>query len=101
MDLEATLLQFLQARYFDNVRVPSSIPCHLFLGCSDSIMGLHTPEGRNRYEGHARKLIPHAVTHYYDIDHFGRGPGREPLIEVMADVCEQSEAAADHAPIEA
>ncbi|MBN1394906.1 MAG: hypothetical protein JW959_07775 [Pirellulales bacterium] len=91
LDLESTLLQFLQSRYFDNVGVPRSIPCHLFVGLRDTFMKLDTREGRQRYERQVRKIIPHAVVHYYDIDHFGRGPGREPLIEVMADVCEQSE----------
>lgn len=97
VDLERTLLQFLQARYFEGVQVPSRIPCHLFLGDRDDMLGLHTAEGREQYEIKVRKLIPHAVPHYYDIDHFGRGPGREPLIEVMADVCEESEAASDPA----
>ena len=90
-DLESTLRQFLQSRYFDGVSVPASIPCHLFMGDRDNIMGLGSEDGRERYEENVRKLIPHAVVHYYDIDHFGRGPGREPLIDVMADVCEQSD----------
>ncbi len=99
-DLQSTLLQFMRARYFDGVGVPRSIPCHLFVGERDGIMGLHTPQGRRQYEKDVRKVIPHAVTHYYDIDHFGRGPGREPLIEVMADVCEQSEASATHVTLD-
>ncbi len=90
-DLESTLYQFLTARYFHRVSVPARIPCHLFLGVRDDMMHLHTDEGREIYENRVRELIPHAVPHYYDIDHFGRGPGREPLIEVMADVCEESE----------
>ena len=90
-DLGSTLRQFLQSRYFDGVSVSTDIPCHIFVGDRDHIMGLHSDEGRRRYESRVREMIPHAVIHYYDIDHFGRGPGREPLIEVMADVCEQSE----------
>ena len=91
-NLETLLLQFLQARYLEGVKVPLSIPCHLFLGQRDEMMRLHTPQGREDYESSIRELIPHAAPHYYDIDHFGRGPGREPLIEVMAQICEQSEA---------
>jgi hypothetical protein len=95
-DLGQTLLQFMRARYLHGITVPSSIPCHLFLGHRDEMMNLHTPQGREVYENNVRMLIPHAVPHYYDIDHFGRGPGREPLIEVMADVCEQSETPLAH-----
>ena len=95
-DLEQTLLQFMRARYLHGITVLSSIPCHLFLGHRDEMMNFHTPQGREIYENNIRALIPHAGPHYYDIDHFGRGPGREPLIEVMAEVCEQSETPLAH-----
>jgi hypothetical protein len=98
VDLERTLLQFLERHYLDGVMVPPWIPCHLFLGDRDEMMNLHKVEGRRVYERNVRAYIPHAVLHYYDIDHFGRGPGREPLIEVMAEVCEQSEALPAHVP---
>ena len=97
-DIEQTLLQFLRARYFDGVLMPSSIPCRVFAGHRDDVLNLHTPEGRKRYESDIRALIPHAVVQYGDTDHFGRGPDRDPIIETMAEFCEQSETSGIHVP---
>lgn len=92
VDLGRTLLQFSRANYLEGATVPPWIPCHFFYGRNDKLMLLDTPEGQSAYERHVRSLIPHASLHPCDVDHFGRGPDRDWLINSVGDICEQYDA---------
>jgi len=52
-------------------------------------LSLTTPEGREGYRSHVLSLIPHARLHERDLDHFGRGPDHEPVIENLSDIFER------------
>lgn len=94
VNIPNTLSQLLRARYLDDVHVPPEIPCNFFFGRNDDVLSLHTPGGRQSYCDHARELIPHAVLHEREIDHYGQGPDHDPVIEQLVDLFEQSESRA-------
>ncbi len=89
VDMAQTLRQFSHASYLDGATVPSWIPCHFYYGRNDELMSLDSTAGRRAYEGHVRSLIPHAELHECEVDHFGRGPDRDWLINSVGDTCEQ------------
>ncbi len=89
-----TLGQLVQARYLENLDVPRDVPCHFFYGRRDDVLSLHHEPGRAAYRDHVWSLVPHAVFYECEIDHFGRGPEHDPVIEKLADLFEESEARA-------
>ncbi|NUQ63845.1 MAG: hypothetical protein HUU20_15315 [Pirellulales bacterium] len=89
VNMARTVLQFSKARYLDGIAVPSWIPCHFFFGRNDALMSLDTAAGREAYIGRVRSIIPHAQLHECEVDHFGRGPDREWLIQSVGDACER------------
>jgi hypothetical protein len=90
-DATQSLRQFLLARYLDGVTVPHWLPCHFFYGRNDELLSVDTPAGAKAYTDHIRSLIPHADLGVFDIDHFGRGPERDVLIDHIGDLWEQDE----------
>lgn len=93
-DVPRTVLQLSRARYLDGLAVPPDVPCNFFFGRNDDVLGLDTPEGRAAYRRHVLSLVPHAALHECEIDHFGRGPDHDPVIDRLADLFEESEARA-------
>jgi hypothetical protein len=92
VNLGDTLKQLLLAEYLEDLYVPPEIPCNFFYGSRDNILSLDSDEGRESYCEQARSLIPHIVIHERDLDHFGKGPDRHPMIEQLADMFEEAEA---------
>jgi hypothetical protein len=88
-DVTRSLQQFVQARYLDGVQVPARLPCHFFYGRNDELLAVHTPAGQEAYRNHIFSVIPHAKLAAYDIDHFGRGPDRDVVVERVGDVWDQ------------
>jgi hypothetical protein len=88
-DIPNTLLQLSRACYLDGLALPPEIPCHCFFGRSDDLMGLHTQQGREAYRSRVLSLIPHAEFHECEVDHFGRGPDHERVIETLGDLFEK------------
>ena len=93
VNIPQTLLQLSQARYLDGVRVPADMPCNIFLGRNDDVLSAHTPEGREAYRNRVLSLIPQAVVHVRDFDHFGRGAEHDAVIEHLADIFERHDGA--------
>ncbi|MBN2021603.1 MAG: hypothetical protein JW809_02310 [Pirellulales bacterium] len=91
VEIPQTLLQLAQARYLEGMSVPPSIPCNFFFGRHDDVLGLNVPEGRDDYRRRASAMIPHAVLHECEIDHFGIGTDHDPVIEKLADLFEEAE----------
>jgi len=90
-DVPRTLLQLSRARYFDGLAFPSDIPCRLFFGRNDNVLGLHTEAGRQAYRDHVLSLIPHAEFREMEFDHYGRGPDHEPVLQRLGDLFEECE----------
>jgi len=90
-DVPGTILQLAQARYLDDVTIPPEIPCNVYYGWHDDVMSLDTDEGQEAYRSRVSSLIPHANVQGWDIDHFGRGPGHDPVIDRLADKFEEAE----------
>jgi len=90
-DVPQTLLQLSRARYFDGLAFPAEIPCRLFFGRNDDVLGLDTEAGRRTYRDHVLSLIPHAELHEMEFDHFGRGPDHEPVLQRLGDLFEECE----------
>ena len=89
VNLRQTLLQFSRADYLYGVRVPPWMPCTACVGQRDNLFSAHLPEGRKAYKNHVQSVVPHAMLHEFDMDHFGRGPGHDPVIECVADAFER------------
>jgi hypothetical protein len=89
VNLRQTLLQFSQARYLDGVHVPPWVPCTACVGQQDHLFLAQTAEGRKIYKRHVRSVVPHAMLFEFDMDHFGRGPGHDPVIDCVADAFER------------
>ena len=94
VDIPHTLKQLLEARYLQGVHVPSEIPCNFFYGCNDDVLSIDTPQGRESYCRDALAMIPHAVLHEREIDHYGQGPDHDAVIEQLSDLFEESESRA-------
>ncbi len=94
VDIPRTLLQLSRARYLDGLAVPPDVPCNFFFGRNDDVLSLHTREGRKAYQEHVLSLIPHAQLYEAEIDHFGRGPDHDPVIDKLGDLFEECEARA-------
>jgi len=94
VDVRRTLRQLSAARYLDSVTIPREVPCNVVYGRNDKVMSLDTPQGRDSYRKRASELIPHAVFHQWEVDHFAQGPDREALIDQLGDFFEESEARA-------
>jgi hypothetical protein len=93
-DIATTLLQFAQARYLEGRTVPPDVPCRFFFGRNDELLALDTEPGRQAYRDHVVSLIPHAELCGLQLDHFGRGPDHDPVIQRLGDFFEESEAQA-------
>jgi hypothetical protein len=93
-----TLHQLSQARYLDGVSIPPEIPCNVFFGRNDDTLGTQTVEGRDAYRDRVLSLIPHAVLHEREFDHFGRGLEHDAVIEHLSDIFEQHDSSPIPAP---
>lgn len=91
VDIPRTLLQLARARYLDGLAVPAHVPCNFFFGRNDDVLLLDAVQGREAYRRHVLSLIPHAQLHECEIDHFGRGPDHDPVIDKLSDLFEQCE----------
>ena len=91
-DLRQTLLQFSRADYLDGVDVPPWVPCTACVGRHDHLLSAHTPAGREAYRKNVESVVHHATFHEFDMDHFGRGPGHDPVIECVGDAFERYDA---------
>jgi hypothetical protein len=91
VDIPHTLLQLSQANYLDGLAVPPEVPSNFFFGRNDEILSLTTEEGRGAYRERILSLIPHAQIHECEIDHYGRGPDHDPVIEKLGDLFEERE----------
>lgn len=89
VNIPRTLLQLSGVRYLEGAVVPPDIPCNFFYGRHDELLSLRTAEGREAYCNHVRSLIPHAVLWERELDHFGRGPDHDPVIETLSDIFER------------
>lgn len=94
VNIPRTLQQLARARYLDGLAIPRDLRCTMFFGRNDDVLSLHTREGREAYCSHVRSLVPHAELHECEIDHFGRGPDHDPVIDRLADIFEECEAQA-------
>ncbi len=94
VDVRRTLRQLSAARYLDSVTIPRRVPCNVVYGRNDQVMSLDTPRECDRYRKQASEVIPHAVFHEWEVDHFAQGPDREALIDELGDFFEESEARA-------
>ncbi len=91
VNMRNTLQQLIDAEYLEAIRIPSSIPCHVIYGTNDILLSLNTPQGREKYRQNALRVMPQAIFHERDVDHYGRGPGRHSTIETVGDVFEETE----------
>jgi hypothetical protein len=89
VNLRQTLLQFSQAAYLKGVKVPPWIPCTACVGLRDELFSATTAEGCEAYKKHVASIVPHAMLHEFDMDHFGRGPGHDPVIQCVGDAFER------------
>ena len=94
VDFAGTLLQFHDPLLLDRVHVPASIPCHFFYGCRDDLFALTCPHNRLRYRRRVLELIPHALLHEKNINHFGQGPDHDHVIDDIAGIMEDHDRAA-------
>lgn len=92
VDIPSTLLQLSRATYLDRVSIPTEVPCNFFYGRNDDVLSLVTETGRCEYRNHVLSMIPHAQLHECEIDHVGRGPDHDVVIEQLGDLFEESEA---------
>jgi hypothetical protein len=93
VNIPRTFQQLSQARYLDGVKVPSEIPCNVYLGRHDDALSLHTAAGREAYKRHVLSLVPHATLHEGEFDHFGRGIEHDAVIEHLSDLFAQFDGA--------
>jgi hypothetical protein len=91
--IQPTLAQLLAARYLQEVKIPASIPCNVFMGRKDFIMRFDAAEGREEYANHVRSMIPHAEFFDRDFDHFGRGVEHDMVIDHVSDIFERYDSA--------
>lgn len=84
-DIRGVISQFLTGFSID-AKVPKSISCNFFYGARDSILGLTSREKKDKYVLDARRIAPHAQLHEVDIDHFGKGQGRQAVLESLCDI---------------
>jgi hypothetical protein len=91
VNVRQMLLDFARANYLDGVNVPAWMPCTAILGVSDHLLGMHTPEGRLAYRNRVASVVPHVKIHEVDMDHFGRGPGHDQMIQWAGDAFENAE----------
>ena len=91
VEIQATLHQLAQAGYLDGLVVPADVPCNFIMGRRDGFLSLKTEVGREAYRNHTRSVIPHAEVEEYEIDHFGRGPERQCVIDRVGDFFEECE----------
>ncbi len=89
VNIPETLLQLSQARYLDGVNVPPEIPCNVFCGRSDAVLGLDSRGGCAAYRDRVLSLVPHAALHERRFDHFGRGPEHDRVIDHLSDIFER------------
>jgi pimeloyl-ACP methyl ester carboxylesterase len=84
VDIPAAAIQFHEAKYLERIVVPGDIPCNFFFGHEDHVLGLATDRDREAYHRQLLALVPHAVLHEIQIDHFGRGPDHDRMTEDLA-----------------
>lgn len=89
VNLRQTLMQFSRANYLDGVNVPPWVPCTACVGRQDALLSAETPEGRAGYKKRVESVVPHAFFYEFDMDHYGRGPGHDPVIECVGNAFER------------
>ena len=89
--MRQTLLQFARGDYLDGVKVPPWIPCTSCIGRQDELLSAHTPAGREIYKNDVLSMVPHATVHEFEMDHYGRGSGHDPVIKCAGDVFERAD----------
>jgi hypothetical protein len=85
-NIQPTLRQLLESKYLEGVKIPSYIPCNVFMGVHDELMGMTTPKGRYAYADHVKTIVPHAEFHDCDIDHFGRGSDHDAVTDRLGEI---------------
>jgi len=92
-DIQDTIIQFSTMTPLEGAVVPAKIPGLFFFGLHDTLMKLDSPEGRKNHESRIKKLAPHAEIRAAAIDHFGRGPDHDSIIQQLCDFHEEHETA--------
>jgi len=90
-NMRQTLLQFARGGYLDGINVPPWIPCTACIGHQDGLLSALTAAGREAYKNHVLSILPHATIHEFDMDHYGRGPGHDPVIACACDAFERGD----------
>ncbi|MCC6123988.1 MAG: hypothetical protein IT426_03425 [Pirellulales bacterium] len=91
-DIHRALLQLSDAHFLGGIHVPPGMPCNVFMGIDDEVMGLKTAAGRQAYARRVQSLVPHAVIHEHEIDHFGRGADHDAVTARLAEIFERYDA---------
>lgn|GEM_PF-6663444 len=86
-----TLLQFSQDDYLDGVNVPPWIPCTAYIGLQDELLFARAPADRETYKNYVLSVVPHATVREFEVDHYGRGPDHDPVIEYVGDDFERAD----------
>ena len=91
IDMRGMLLQFARANYLEGVKVPPSVPATAVFGTGDWLLKADTAEGRERYRNRVAEVIPHAVVHELDMDHYANGPDHERFVKCIGDSFERTD----------
>ena len=86
-----TLLQFARDDQLDEVNVPPWIPCTAYIGLQDELLFSSEPAERETYKNYVLSVVPHATVRESEVDHYGRGPDHDPVIECVGDAFERSD----------
>ena len=89
--MRQTLLQFSRGDYLDGVNVPPWIPCTACLGRQDELLFARVPADCETYKNCVLSIVPHATVHEFEMDHYGRGPGHDPVIKCAGDAFERAD----------
>ncbi|MCD4726521.1 MAG: hypothetical protein K8R46_02595 [Pirellulales bacterium] len=85
------LLQFSRSDYLDGVNVPPWIPCTAYIGLQDELLFARASANRETYKNYVLSVVPHATVRELEMDHYGRGPDHDPVIEYVGDDFERSD----------
>ncbi len=90
-DIKETLLQTRLLNPLSKLNVPKELSSHFFFGLRDNVLGLVNPIERDKYFQCVKKIMPSAEIYTADIDHFGRGPDHDKVIDKLCDIFEEND----------
>jgi len=83
------LLQFCQSDYLDGVEVPPWMPCTAYIGHQDELLYAGGPADPESYKDYVLSVVPHASVLEFEMDHYGRGPDRDTVVQCVGDAFER------------